>query len=191
MIRLNLLPVRGNRKRDAVLRHLVVFGIGLVVVIGLSLLRVNGKRSEVASWSAKNTTLQNDIDDLRRIVGEVDIFLERKEELERKLEVISQLRASKTGPVHMLDEIATRIPTKLWLDSLAEQNGRLTLTGSSINNEVIATFMSRLEESAYFAEVFLVSIQASEYEEIRLKDFTITARVLRPSGDAVAEGGAR
>ena len=178
MIRINLLPVRTSRKQESAQRYLLLFGIGLVAVVLLSLVRVNAKRGELTEWQTKNTTLQRDIEDLQRIVTEVDVFLERKQELERKLEVIDQLRANKTGPVHMLDEIATRIPTKLWLASLSEQGGRLNLQGSAVNNEIIATFMSRLEESGYFTDVFLVSIQADDYEGVRLKNFTITARVV-------------
>ena len=110
--------------------------------------------------------------------------MERKEELEQKLGIIGRLRAEKTGPVHMLDEIAINIPSKLWIDSITEQAGRLTLTGSSVNNEVIATFYGRLEDSDYFSDVFLVSIQANETEGMQVKDFTITARVLNPNAPA-------
>jgi Tfp pilus assembly protein PilN len=86
----------------------------------------------------------------------------------------------------MLDELATSIPEKLWLESLDEVDGRLTLAGVSINNEVIATFMTRLEESKYFGEVYLVSIERdsaaarSSKEDLKLKKFTITAQLRVP-----------
>ena len=80
----------------------------------------------------------------------------------------------------MLDELATRIPEKLWMASLEETDQRMTLKGVAINNEVIATFMSRMDESDYFSEVYLVSIEREEFDDLSLKSFTITAKLVVP-----------
>ena len=95
---------------------------------------------------------------------------------------------------HMLDQLATRIPEKLWLTNLQESNKKVTLKGVSINTEVIATFMSRMEESDYFAEVYLVSIQARDEGDLKLKEFTVTAKLIIPAlekKDAAANAGRR
>ena len=193
MIRINLLPVKKTRKKEALQRQLILFGIGLVILLALLAVLFLQARSKLSNVRGQVAQVEADIEALRLEVGEVEVFLERKEELEQKLAVIDELRASKTGPVRMLDEIATRIPQRVWLTGLSEQSGRVSLEGSAVSNEVIADFMSNLEDSDYFRDVYLVSIQASNREDSRLKDFTVTATVVHPdpaeeAGDEGAEG---
>ncbi len=187
MIRINLLPVRATRKQEAVRRHLILFVAGLAVVLLVGFGLYQAKNSDYKQVAERNARLQREINDLTKIIGEVEVFKEQQALLNKKLEVIRRLKANKTGPVHMLDELATHIPDKLWLEQIDEAQQRATLKGVSINNEVIATFMSRLEESPYFAEVYLVSIERTKKEDLKLKNFTITARLVVPGFD---NGGA-
>jgi type IV pilus assembly protein PilN len=180
MIRINLLPVRAAKKKEAIQRHLAIFAIGLLVVLVAFLLMYKVKSNSLAGMEQRNSALEAEIANLKKIIGEVEAYKQQEVLLEKKLEVIRNLKANKTGPVHMLDQLATRIPEKLWLATLAESNKKVTLKGVSINNEVIATFMSRMEESDYFSEVYLVSIQARDEGDLKLKEFTITARLVIP-----------
>jgi type IV pilus assembly protein PilN len=189
MIRINLLPVRAAKKKEAVQRHLALFAIGLVLVLGASLVMYKVKDNALAGVEQQNSRLEAEIANLKKIIGEVEVYKEQEVLLEKKLEVIRTLKANKIGPVHMLDQLATRIPEKLWLSTLQESNKKVTLKGVSINNEVIATFMSRMEESDYFAEVYLVSIQARPEGDLKLKEFTITSKLIIPSLEKDRPGG--
>ena len=183
MIKINLLPVRAARKKEAVQRHLVLFIAGLLTVFLVGFVMYRARASELAEVEKTNKLLVDEIENLKKIIGEVDEYKEQEALLERKLGVIRALKANKTGPVHMLDELATRIPEKLWMTNLEEVDGRVTLEGVSINNEVIATFMSRMEESIYFSEVYLVSIERENLEDLNLKRFTITSRLVVPGAE--------
>ncbi len=189
MIRINLLPVRAAKKKEAVQRHLALFAIGLVLVLGASLVMYKVKDNALVGVEQQNSRLEAEIANLKKIIGEVEVYKEQEVLLEKKLEVIRTLKANKIGPVHMLDQLATRIPEKLWLSTLQESNKKVTLKGVSINNEVIATFMSRIEESDYFAEVYLVSIQARPEGDLKLKEFTITSKLIIPSLEKDRRGG--
>jgi type IV pilus assembly protein PilN len=189
MIRINLLPVRAAKKKEAVQRHLALFAIGLVLVLGAFLVMYKIKDNALAGVEQQNSRLEAEIANLKKIIGEVEVYKEQEVLLEKKLEVIRTLKANKIGPVHMLDQLATRIPEKLWLSTLQESSKKVTLKGVSINNEVIATFMSRMEESDYFAEVYLVSIQARPEGDLKLKEFTITSKLIIPSLEKDRPGG--
>ena len=180
MIRINLLPVRAARKKEEVQRQLVVFALflGAVLLVGIGYLQT--QRSSLARVQDENRLLEEEIANLKKIIGEVDEYKAQQALLEQKLQVIASLKANKTGPVHLLDELALRIPEKLWLESIEESAGRVTLRGVSINNEVIATFMNKMEESQYFRDVYLVSIQARDTGEHKLKEFTITSSLIVP-----------
>lgn len=181
MIKINLLPVRAAKKKEATQRHLIFFGIGLVAVLLLCVVMFTATRKDVSTLRGKNNELQQEIDNLKLIIPEVEELEKTKQALEKKKEIIGQLRASKMGPVHMLDEIATRIPEKLWLKRLSQEGDTVNLTGTAINNEVIATFMSNLEQSPYFQDVFLVKISVAKDGE-KLKEFEITATTRVPAG---------
>jgi len=186
MIRINLLPVRAARRREAVQRHLVLFAAGLAAIVAVGVITYGADRSRLGEIERANSALRSDIADLKKVIGEVDEYKLEEQRLAQKLGVIEDLRAKKTGPVRMLDRVASDIPDKLWLTELTEKDQKVTLKGVSINNEVIATFMSRLEDSNLFAEVYLVSIERESIEDLNLKRFTITSK-LTVSGDA-AEG---
>jgi len=186
MIRINLLPIRAARRKEEVKRQLTLFITGLVLILGVGLFIYQGKRSVLVEIETGNASLERQIVDLKKVIGEVDEYKAQQEQLEQKLGVIRTLKANKTGPVHMLDELALRIPEKLWLTSIDQIDSKATIEGISINNEVIATFMSRLEESQYFTEVYLVSIQAAKTEEttdLQLKDFRLTSVLTLPGID--------
>lgn len=183
MIRINLLPVRAARKKEEVQRQLLVFSIFLIALIGAATVWWQATKSTLDDVNEDNRRLTEEIANLKKIIGEVDEYKKQQALLEKKLEVIKQLKANKTGPVHMLDQLAIRIPEKLWLESVAESAQKVTLRGVSINNEVIATFMNKMEESIYFKEVYLVSIQARVEGDLKLKEFTITSRLTVPGVD--------
>ncbi len=190
MIRVNLLPQRVSRRQEAVRQELILAGIGavlLVVVLGglhvAHAARVNAVR-------AKNAEISADIERKKEIVAEVDDMEKLKAEYERKLSVIRKLKANKTGPVHMLDELSQATPEKLQLLNLSEKGGRVELTGIAVSNEVISQFLSNLEQSTYFEDVYLNAIDQTEKEGVKLKNFSITARLVVPGGDRPPSDGA-
>ena len=146
MIRINLLPVRAARRRDAAARQLLVFSVGLVCLITAGVVMYLSDSNKLSDVLRANDVLRSDIEDLKKIIGEVDEYKAEERALAKKLGIIEDLRAKKTGPVRMLDRVASDIPDKLWLTELEEKEQKVTLKGVSINNEVIATFMSRLLE---------------------------------------------
>jgi type IV pilus assembly protein PilN len=106
--------------------------------------------------------------------------LEKKiKEIRAKLEVIRELEKNKTGPVHLLDEISMAVPReKLWLNSMKESRGTLTLTGTAMDNETIALFMTNLEKSEYISGVDLQSAKLRNIPEYKLNvaDFVLEAK---------------
>lgn len=188
MIRINLLPVRRKQKEDAARRDLLLLVAGMLVTVGVGFLYYRVQASELARVEDRNAKIDREIKDLDRIIGEVDVLKEKERLLQQKLDVIRRLRANKTGPVHMLDELASHIPDRLWLTSLSEAGGKVQLEGVSSNNEVIATFMNRLDESPYFSQVYLVSIERTALEDLKLKKFSITARLVVPDAPPPGNG---
>lgn len=181
MIKINLLPVKATRRQDAVKRELVLGGVGMVgllAVCGVAYVIVGARVSDL---KAENAQLNKDIDNLKAIVARVDEVDKLKQDLQKKLDVIGQLKANKQGPVRMLDELSDATPEKLQLTGLKENNRQLNLVGLAVSNEVISQFLSNLERSDWFTDVYLVGIDQVEEEGYKLKEFQVTARAIIPS----------
>ena len=181
MIRINLLPVRTSRRLEAVRQELILGGIGiglLVLLCGVVFMFQSAQANELRRTNAR---LQEDLDNLRLIVARVDEVEKINDELRRKLSVIGNLQASKTGPVHMLDELSAATPEKLYVTNLVEESGRLILAGNAASNEVISQFLINLEKTNWFEDVYLISIDQVQINEYDLKNFEISARVVVPT----------
>jgi type IV pilus assembly protein PilN len=175
MIRINLLPVR-EAKRQANLRKQGVF-LGLAAGVGVCLSMVLGV-AVAARTSAKEAQIQAATIELKKLEetrNEVEKYRAEKEEIERKLSVIASLEQTRTGQVRILDEIATRIPERVWLDSLELKNGKLSMSGVSIDAEIIAEFMTALSASEQIRDVALEETTLKEKDGLKLNAFRILA----------------
>jgi type IV pilus assembly protein PilN len=113
-------------------------------------------------------------------VAEVDEQERISADLNTKLRVIKRLKANRVGPVHLLDELSQATPEKLQLVSVEEDRSRVSITGLAVTNEVISDFLGNLEKSEYFNEVYLNAIDQTEAGGVKLKEFSISARLIVP-----------
>lgn len=180
MIRINLLPIRQEKRRETVQQQLLAFvGILILVILGCVgwwKLEDNKLQEKKALVAAK----QQELKQLDKIIGEVNEFTSKKKELQSKLEVIQQLKKGKTGPVRALDDLASEIPKRVWLTGVKEQKGAMTLTGFAIDHEDVSAFMKALQKSKYFQGVRLAYSKAGKADRassIQTYKFSITCKV--------------
>ena len=175
MIRINLLPVR-ETKRQANLRKQGVF-LGLAAGVGVCLSIMLGI-SVAARTSAKEAQIMAATEELQKLQktrDEVNRYRAEKQEIERKLNVISNLEKTRSGQVKVFDEIATRIPERVWLDEMQLKDGVISLSGVSIDAEIVAEFMTSLSASDMFRDVTLTETTLKEKEGLKLNAFQIEA----------------
>ena len=159
MVTINLLPIKAELRRKALISQLAILGISIVALVV-----VLGAFHETLKIRRDN--LQQEITDTRIEIqrltvqaGEIEVFKKRKQELERKLDIIKDLNAKKAGPVQMLDELSILVPEKIWITSLSNTGGKLVMEGQGVDNTVIADFMKKLQGSQQFDDVELILTQ--------------------------------
>lgn len=193
MIRINLLPVRTSKKQEAVRREafLALAGAAVALFAGLALWGVT--QLQLSGVEADNLALQNEIDKLSADAKRVDEMEKFEKDLQRKLDVITDLRAKKAGPVHMLDDMSTAAPDRLTLTRLNEQGDNLEIEGIAVSNTVISEYLRALDASPYFEAVFLKNIEALPADKsisVTLKKFMLTARLTPVKSEADAAAAA-
>jgi Tfp pilus assembly protein PilN len=91
------------------------------------------------------------------------------------MDIIKTLQKNKSGPVHILDQLAVNLPGKLWLLGIKQTGMNLNLEGYAFDNQSISRYMVNLEKSPYFKSVDLEKISTEEQKGIRapLKKFSL------------------
>jgi type IV pilus assembly protein PilN len=181
MIRINLLPFREARRRAELRDQLGLMALAVVVAFGLSVAlqvwsaaRISSARSEVTRIEKKIAEYEPEMDQLRAFEG-------KRAEVERKLGVIRGLERSRTGPVRALDEIATNTPDRLWLTKLSARGSTMDVAGFSLDNEVVAEFLTALDGSEQFGAVDLQGTEFVQKDGVRLNQFNVQARLTAKS----------
>ncbi len=180
MIRINLLPVRVSKKREAGKQQLVLFALVVVLGVIVNFLWASSRQADLKARQARIAKTRSEIAQLDRIIGEVRDIKEAQKSLKEKLDVLDRLKAGRIGPVRMLDELATITPKRLWLTTLSEGGGTLSLTGLAASIDDVSEFMSALKASPYFGEVELKKTSAKVERGMRAVDFSLTAKVKQP-----------
>lgn len=176
MIRINLLPVREAR-RQATLRQQALMlgaaaGAGLLVCVWLHISIGRSQAHEERLIAQARAELK----ELEATRKEVERFRKEKEEIERKLAVIQTLEESRQGPVRIMDEIASRIPKRMWLTEMSLNAGTIELQGISLDAEIVAAFLASLAESELFRDVELDETRLAETDGLKLNSFKIHSR---------------
>lgn len=180
MIYINLLPVRDTQKKEKLRCQLLVAALSLGVV----LLSCGGLYASIAmKITARQESIaqtQAEIGKLKKVIGEVHNFKKLQTDLQEKLDVLQTLKASKSGPVYMLDELVKAVPDKLWLESFKESGGKITMSGIGLNEQVVAQFLQKLELSPYYKHVELSVTEQKKNKQLKLQKFKATCQSETP-----------
>ena len=153
MIRINLLPVRAAKKREYGRQQIVLFVL-LLIIAGIGNFFWYGRvESELSALDRQIASTKAEIAQLEKTIGEVKSIKDDKKALEDKLKILDTLKKGRTGPVKVMDELATIIPQKVWITDYAENNGGVTMTGAAMAYEDLSSFSKKLKASRHFTNI--------------------------------------
>jgi type IV pilus assembly protein PilN len=180
MIRINLLPFRAARKRENVKRQLTVYILTVtLLIVGTLYVTFIYLNPQLSKCTVDKQKVESELKVQDKILREISELENGIKEVRQKLDVIKELEKNKTGPVRLLEEIARSVPRdKLWLISMNEAKGKLTLQGTAMDNETVALFMTNLEKSEYIKSVDLDSTKLTNLAKFRLNvsDFVLSCK---------------
>ncbi len=180
MIEINLLPVREARRKADLRQQVMQLVLVLIVtggVVGVIHSRIN---DDISLADARVKQMENDIRQFKPQLDQVAQFRKKKNQLKKKIDVIEGLDRARSGPVHVLSELAGRTPKRLWLTGLDTQGRTILMKGQSLDNELVAHFLRELGDSKYFDQVDLDSTELESEDGLKLVSFKIRAQVVTP-----------
>ncbi|HEY5675895.1 MAG TPA: PilN domain-containing protein [Myxococcales bacterium] len=153
MIRINLLPVRAAKKREFGRQQIVLFVLLLILAAIGNYFWYGRVSNELASLDKQIASSRAEIAQLEKTIGEVKSIKEDKKALEDKLKILDTLKKGRTGPVKVMDELATIIPQKVWLVDYTEKDGGVTMSGLAGSYEDLSAFSKKLKASSHFTNI--------------------------------------
>src|ERR1035441_10946364 len=160
MIRINLLPeARPQRKKKGVstlggagrLNTLLMGGvIGLAILIGIVHYWV--LRSQIKAQEEKIRIAQVEVARLEAVLKEVKDFEAKKARLQRKVDLINQLKQNQRGPVRLMDEVSKALPDLVWLERMEYHGHAIAIDGKAFNPPAVANFVANLKLVSSFPE---------------------------------------
>jgi type IV pilus assembly protein PilN len=176
MIRINLLPVRVSKKKVAGRQQLLLIGLLTVLALIANWIWSASRAGELASREAKLRRTRDDIAQLEKVIGEVKNIKAQQAALKEKIDILEKLKAGRSGPVKLLDQLAQVVPPRLEIRKMDEKGGQVTFEGSGATIDDVSAFMSALKSTPYFSEVELKKTTAATRGGFRVVDFTVLAK---------------
>jgi len=167
---------------------LIVAGLALGAVVGggwwvIEKNKLSDRREQVA-------TKQVEAQRLESIIKEVEEYQKRKDSLQRRIDLINQLKQNQKGPVKIMDRVSQDLPDLVWLDKMNMSGGLITISGRGLNPNAIANFVENVKNDPLFEEPDLSSLnQASANPPVYNFEMTFHF-TYAPKGEAGAAGAA-
>jgi len=201
MIRVNLLPIKQQRRRDSAKKTLLLFA----ALIGLELLVFGAvyfmHDSDLSSLKDRVAVGNREVAAAKEEVKDAEQLQRDRDQLTQQLKVLDDLERQRSGPVRMMDELQGMLSPprneedrfaqlqrnwnvewdtrRLWLDTVEETNSVFKLKGGAANPDDVAEFLQRLSTGKFFENVELnvVTAKGGQSNTARYVEFEFTGKL--------------
>ncbi len=177
MIRINLLqgPRSRKSKGQSDVRVEAAAGGGLLVLtLGICMYYSGSLSDEIEARQVAIQEKTKQVAALKVQVIKVENFEKKKQQLEKKNQIIDQLEKSRRGPVKVLDGISQSLePLKLWLVRLNVKGKKVQLEGRALDNDDVVGFVNNLRRGEQFDAIELMETRAKLDKKIKVIEFKL------------------
>ena len=178
MIRINLLPRDERQTRRAI--QLPKIGSLMPILVLLMVLALFGSVSvfqalQIGRLSSDIARADAEAAKLKPQIQTIQELTQKREELQRRLNVIQDLDKTRLQRVMLVDELSRCTPEHLWLTSYEETGNKVQIEGVTFSNLLVADFMTRLEASPLYGSVDLLIAEKGVIDQRNVVKFKVTA----------------
>ena len=107
MIRINLLPIKQDRRKEAA-RHQILLGVGAIIIEIAVFVALNiGVSAEIDVQRNLNSSVEAEVRRIKNQIKDHQAILDEIAEYERRQAAIEGLQEARTGPVYVMLELST------------------------------------------------------------------------------------
>jgi len=104
----------------------------------------------------------------------------QKESFDKKIALINLLKSQRDLAVRIMEELSRVLPEWVWLNDVTFGTKNVQIRGNALSNNLIADYISSLENSPYFEGVNLISSTQRTQGNDQYLEFALTASVVNP-----------
>jgi type IV pilus assembly protein PilN len=179
MIKINLLP-KEAKKRVGIGERIALIVIVIALTCGAIGFTWNYLNTVIKDTQAEITKTQQRLDELKKVIAEIEALEQQQAALQQKLDVIEKLKKEQQLPIHILEEVYLTMEDDLWLTSFSWSGTSFNFAGVAMTNPVVADYVRNLERSQYFATPELRSTTRSNIAGQEVRNFSVTANLAVP-----------
>ena len=194
MAHINLLPWREEAQRQKQQEFFTVLALTVIGALLIVFAANQFVQAKIDGQMARNQFLKNEIQILDIKIAEINTLKEKKEALEKRMAVVTQLQRSRNVGTKVMDELAKIVPVGVHLTKLEKQNDSILIEGKSESNNHLSNLIRAIEASELLIEPIIESITSAESQPKLLSDFNMRLRIQgfqKPVEVAAAQAGAK
>ncbi len=192
MIRINLLglpkPKKGKRGGGGAgltmegPSIIVVGAVALVIAAGASYWMYNSANKQHDQLTRDIQKAETRLSALKGVKAKWEEKDKQAKALQKRFDVIDQLRAAQKGPVELLSTLGDTITNSdaVWLNSMKDEGNKVTLQGVALSNVALANLMTNLKKSGYFKDVELKETIQDDIKSIQAFSFELVCEKTAP-----------
>jgi len=177
MIRINLLPYRASKKKETANQQLIIMAAILLFALAAAGVAYSVTLGKIRTSKNEITRSEDELATLKKKIGEIDNLKKLQAEVQKKLDILSQLRKEKTGPAIRLARLSDIVPERMWLTKYQENGITVSISGLAYNEEQIAEFMRSIQSSQEYTNVELQVSEQQEVSGVKLKKFDLSCAI--------------
>jgi Tfp pilus assembly protein PilN len=167
---------------------LIIAGLILGVVIAAGWWFVENRTLNERKESVATKTVE--AQRLEKIIKQVEVYQKQKDSLQKRIDVINQLKQNQKGPVRLMDRVSQDLPDLVWLDKMTVGGGLVTIDGRALNPNAIANFVENVKNDPMFEEPDLGNVTQISAAPL-VYGYTMNFHFsYAPKGEAAATGTA-
>lgn len=177
MIRINVLSTKKKRRINKAIYELLLFMMVVAFVVASCFLVNSSLNTQILIVKGEIAKLDREFKRLTKIKQEVDGFKKKKEDLQRKIDIVKKLKSGQKGYYKILTTLEYSMPQDLWISKFDYNNGSVNITGSSLRSSSVNEFITNLYSTKMFSNIDLKVVKKVSIENIDINEFNITANI--------------
>lgn len=179
MSKINLLPWREERRREAQRKFVTLLVFAGIVAAGVVFAANRLYDARISFQDERNAYLRGQITELDRQIEEIKNVEEAREQLLQRKRVIEELQGNRSLMVRLFDQVARTVPTGIRLINVRQVGEDITITGTTQSNARVSTYLRNLEASGvlHTPRLRIIEIEADETDAQMPYGFSVVAKV--------------
>jgi type IV pilus assembly protein PilN len=155
---------------------MVAAALLFIAVVVVSIIAYGWQQADINITNGKIKRDSLKIDSLRILNLKVQELKRNKEEVEAKLNEVNLINQGRFTSSRLMELVARCLPNYLWLTLITEDDGKVSIEGTTFSNLIVVELMDNLKDSRCFTGIELGQTSKVDIDQRELVKFSLTGQ---------------